>query len=57
MRLDLLDEASMQTAVDETLDRWGHIDVLLNNGIYIGPANMQLFLELELGLQPDWRNH
>jgi len=48
LRLDLLDEASMAAAMDETFSRWGHIDVLLNNGIYLGPANMQLFLELDL---------
>ena len=48
MRLDLLDEASMQAAVDATLAQWGRIDVLLNNAIYIGPANMSPFLELEL---------
>ena len=38
----------MQSAVSEALDRWGHIDVLLNNGIYVGPANMQLVLDLDL---------
>ena len=39
MRLDLLDEASMQAAVDATLAQWGRIDVLLNNAIYIGPVS------------------
>jgi len=48
LHLDLLDEASMQNAVEATLDRWGRIDVLLNNAIYIGPANMSPFLELDL---------
>ena len=48
LRLDLLDRASIDAAVDETLSRWGHIDVLLNNGIYTGPASMQRFLELDL---------
>jgi NAD(P)-dependent dehydrogenase (short-subunit alcohol dehydrogenase family) len=46
--LDLLDEGSMQNAVETTLDRWGRIDVLLNNAIYIGPANMSPFLEIDL---------
>ena len=48
LHLDLLDEASMRNAVETTLDRWGRIDVLLNNAIYIGPANMSPFLELDL---------
>ncbi len=46
--LDLLDRAAIDAAVDETLERWGHIDVLLNNGIYTGPANMQHVLDLDL---------
>jgi NAD(P)-dependent dehydrogenase (short-subunit alcohol dehydrogenase family) len=46
--LDLLDRAAIDAAVDETLRRWGHIDVLLNNGIYTGPANMQRVLDLDL---------
>ena len=44
--LDLMDRATIDAAVDETLKRWGHIDVLLNNGIYTGPGSMQHFLEL-----------
>jgi NAD(P)-dependent dehydrogenase (short-subunit alcohol dehydrogenase family) len=47
LRLDLLERSSIDAAIDETLERWGHIDVLLNNGIYTGPASMQHFLELE----------
>ena len=48
LRLDLLDRASIDAAIDETLDRWGRIDLLLNNGIYVGPANMQRVLDLAL---------
>ena len=48
LHLDLLDETSMRNAVETTLDLWGRIDVLLNNAIYIGPANMSPFLELDL---------
>lgn len=48
IRLDLLDTASLRSAVAETLERWGHIDVLLNNAIYVGPANMQHVQNLEL---------
>jgi NAD(P)-dependent dehydrogenase (short-subunit alcohol dehydrogenase family) len=48
LHLDLLDRASLDAAVDTTLEHWGHVDVLLNNGIYTGPGNMQHFLELDL---------
>ena len=46
--LDLLDRGSIDAAVDQTLAQWGHIDVLLNNGIYTGPASMQHFLDLDM---------
>ena len=45
--LDLLDPASIAQAIDRTLDAWGHVDVLLNNGIYTGPGSMDLFLDLD----------
>lgn len=48
LRLDLLDRASIDAAVAESLERWERIDLLLNNGIYVGPANMQHVLDLEL---------
>lgn len=48
LRIDLQDRASMQAAVAETVARWGHIDVLLNNAIYKGAASMQLVLDLDL---------
>src|SRR3954463_6782417 len=37
---DLLDRASLEAAVATTLAEWGHIDLLLNNGRYIGPGHM-----------------
>ncbi len=46
IRLDLLDRASIDAALDETFDRLGRIDVLLNNAIYTGPAAMQHVTEL-----------
>lgn len=46
IRLDLLDRASIEAAVEETERTWGHIDVLLNNGIYTGPGSMVHFLDL-----------
>jgi len=48
IRLDLLDWHSMETALAETQRQWGRIDVLLNNGIYTGQGNMDLFLDLEM---------
>ncbi|MBW2418597.1 MAG: SDR family oxidoreductase [Deltaproteobacteria bacterium] len=47
LRLDLLDRKSITAALDATLAAWGRVDLLLNNGIYTGPANMQHFLELD----------
>jgi NAD(P)-dependent dehydrogenase (short-subunit alcohol dehydrogenase family) len=47
LRLDLLDRASLDTAVEKTLAAWGKIDVLYNNGIYQGAGVMDPFMELE----------
>jgi NAD(P)-dependent dehydrogenase (short-subunit alcohol dehydrogenase family) len=49
IRLDLLDRASIDAALDETFARWGRIDVLLNNGIYTGGATLRPFLDLDEG--------
>ena len=46
LRLDLLDRASVDAAIDKALATWGQIDVLLNNGIYQGPGLMDRFLDL-----------
>lgn len=47
IRLDLLDRPSIDAALDQALADWGHIDLLLNNGIYTGPSTLQHFLALE----------
>jgi NAD(P)-dependent dehydrogenase (short-subunit alcohol dehydrogenase family) len=47
---DLLDRASLGAAVATVLERWGRIDVLVNNGRYIGPGHMDHFLETPLAL-------
>jgi len=46
LRLDLLEPASIERAVAQTLDAWGSVDVLLNNGIYTGPGSMHRFEEI-----------
>jgi NAD(P)-dependent dehydrogenase (short-subunit alcohol dehydrogenase family) len=55
---DLTDFASLGAAVARIEERWGGIDVLVNNGRYIGPGHMDLILEtpvdlLEKQLQAD----
>ena len=44
-RLDLLETPTIHALVDDTLDEWGRIDVLVNNAIYQGPGLMADFLE------------
>lgn len=46
IQLDLLDTDSIERAIEQTLSEWGHIDVLLNNGIYQGPGTMSPVMEL-----------
>jgi NAD(P)-dependent dehydrogenase (short-subunit alcohol dehydrogenase family) len=46
IRLDLLDRASIDAAVEQTLREWGRIALLLNNGIFQGPGLMEPFLNL-----------
>lgn len=48
--LDLLDRPSLGAAVTTVLERWGRIDVLVNNGRYIGPGHMDLFMETPIEL-------
>jgi NAD(P)-dependent dehydrogenase (short-subunit alcohol dehydrogenase family) len=47
---DLLDPASLEAAVADALGAWGRIDVLVNNGRYIGPGHMDRFLDTPLDL-------
>lgn len=48
--LDLLDRTSLGCAVDTVLERWGHIDVLVNNGRYVGPGHMDRLLDTPVEL-------
>ena len=47
---DLLDRASIGAAAATVLDRMGRVDVLVNNGRYIGPGHMDRFLDTPLDL-------
>ncbi|HZR12038.1 MAG TPA: SDR family oxidoreductase [Acidimicrobiia bacterium] len=47
---DLLDRASLGAAVATVLERWGRVDVLVNNGRYIGPGHMDRFLDTPIEL-------
>jgi NAD(P)-dependent dehydrogenase (short-subunit alcohol dehydrogenase family) len=48
IRLDLLDRASLDAAVDAAEKEWGRIDLLVNNAIYQGPGTMSHVLDLDL---------
>jgi NAD(P)-dependent dehydrogenase (short-subunit alcohol dehydrogenase family) len=48
--LDLLDRVSLGSAVTSVLDRWGRVDVLVNNGRYIGPGHMDRFMDTPIDL-------
>jgi NAD(P)-dependent dehydrogenase (short-subunit alcohol dehydrogenase family) len=48
--LDLLDRSSLGAAVAIVLERWGRIDVLVNNGRYIGPGHMDRFMDTPVEL-------
>ena len=47
IRLDLLDRASIDAALRQVSAEWGGVDVLVNNGIYTGPATLQPFLAID----------
>ena len=47
---DLLDLASVGAATTVVLERWGRVDVLVNNGRYVGPGHMDLFLDTPVEL-------
>jgi NAD(P)-dependent dehydrogenase (short-subunit alcohol dehydrogenase family) len=50
---DLMDLASVGAATAVVLERWGRVDVLVNNGRYVGPGHMDLFLDTPIALLED----
>jgi len=47
VRLDLLERDALVPAVEKVLDEWGHLDVLVNNAIDVGPGNDERFLDVD----------
>ncbi|MDQ1510752.1 MAG: hypothetical protein QOG50_2596 [Actinomycetota bacterium] len=50
---DLLDHESLVRAVATVLAKWGHVDVLVNNGRYIGPGHMDHIVDTPVQLLRD----
>jgi NAD(P)-dependent dehydrogenase (short-subunit alcohol dehydrogenase family) len=48
--LDLLDRSTLEPAVTSLLDQWGRIDVLVNNGRYVGPGHMDQIIDTPIEL-------
>jgi NAD(P)-dependent dehydrogenase (short-subunit alcohol dehydrogenase family) len=48
--VDLLDRVSLGSAVATVLERWGRIDVLVNNGRYVGPGHMDQIIDTPVEL-------
>lgn len=48
--MDLTDRSTLAPGVDAVLDAWGRIDVLVNNGRYIGPGHMDQLLDTPIEL-------
>lgn len=47
---DLLDFDSLEAAAATVLERWGRVDVVVNNGRYIGPGHMDRLLDTPIEL-------
>lgn len=47
IRLDLLDPGALAPAVDAAIAGLGHLDVLVNNAVYVGPGGQHRFLDSE----------
>lgn len=47
---DLLDAASLEAMVETVIDHWGQVDLLVNNGRYIGHGHMDHFVDTSMEL-------
>ncbi|MGP0031494.1 MAG: SDR family NAD(P)-dependent oxidoreductase [Acidimicrobiales bacterium] len=47
LRLDLLDREALAPAVDAVVARWGRLDVMVNNAVYVGPQNEWRFVDVD----------
>lgn len=47
VKMDVTDRESVDSAVAAVLDRFGHVDVLMNNAIYQGPAQHAELLDVD----------
>ena len=45
-----MDRASLGAAAATVLERWGHVDVVVHNGRYIGPGHMDHFMDTPIEL-------
>jgi NAD(P)-dependent dehydrogenase (short-subunit alcohol dehydrogenase family) len=50
---DLLDHESLERGAATVLAKWGHLDVLVNNGRYIGPGHMDHIINTPVQLLRD----
>ena len=50
VQCDLTDRPSVAAAADTVLAAWGSVDVLVNNGRYVGPGHMDRFVDTPLEL-------
>jgi NAD(P)-dependent dehydrogenase (short-subunit alcohol dehydrogenase family) len=48
LRMDLLDREALVPTVERVLEEFGHLDVLVNNAISVGPENNALFLDADM---------
>jgi NAD(P)-dependent dehydrogenase (short-subunit alcohol dehydrogenase family) len=48
--MDLTDRTTLEPGVEQVLAAWGRIDVLVNNGRYIGPGHMDQLLDTPVEL-------
>ena len=50
VQADLTDRSSVIAAADSVLSEWGPVDVIVNNGRYVGPGHMDRFEDTPLEL-------